>query len=103
LAFADCAADDPDWKNFAPDEYEILPSSTEESGKMLIKRKEVPRLLTNPLFLSGWREWTRYRRFGLPHGGGWRNEKPLVVRVIEVFEQEFEVKQSAEMEKMRHG
>ena len=103
MAFADCAADDPDWENFAPDEYEILPSSTEESGKMLIKRKEVPRLLTNPLFLSGWREWARYRRFGLPHGGGWRNEKPLVVRVIEVFEQEFEAKQSAEMEKMRHG
>jgi hypothetical protein len=38
-------------------------------------------------------------KFGLPHGGGWRNEKPLVIRVIEVFEQEFEAKQAAEMRK----
>ncbi len=102
MAFADCAADDPDWENFAPDEFEILPSAINDSGKMLVRRRDIPRLLSSPLFLSGWKEWARYKRFGLPHGTGWRNEKPLVVRVIELMEQEFEAKQAAEMEK-RHG
>ncbi len=103
MALADCAADDPDWLSFAPDELEILPSALDESSKMMIRRGDVPALLESELFLSGWKEWARFRRFGLPHGSGWRFEKPLVVRVIEAFEQEFEAKQAAEMEKHHVG
>lgn len=103
MALADCAADDPDWLSFAPDELEILPSALDENSKMMIRRGDVPALLESDLFISGWKEWARFRRFGLPHGSGWRFEKPLVVRVIEALEQEFEAKQAAEMEKHHVG
>jgi len=101
LALADCVADDPDWLLFAPDELEILPSALDENNKMMIRRGDVPALLESALFVSAWKEWARFRRFGLPHGSGWRFEKPLVVRVIEALEQEFEAKQAAEWEKQR--
>jgi hypothetical protein len=44
-------------------------------------------LLADELFMTGMREWNRFRRFGLPHGRGYLYEKRLYVRVIEIFEQ----------------
>jgi hypothetical protein len=34
------------------------------------------------------REWSRYRRFGLPHGRGYMGERRLYALAIEIFEQE---------------
>ncbi|MDR1903078.1 MAG: hypothetical protein LBQ88_12465 [Treponema sp.] len=46
-------------------------------------------MINEPFFISAYKEWSRYRRFGLPHGQGYMREKNLYVRVIELFEQEF--------------
>lgn len=95
------AAADGDWESFAPDEYEIVRISVEDD-KQLVRRSGIPDLLASKAFISAWREWTRYRRFGgLANGGGWRNERPPYVRAVEVLEQEFEDYQAEEMEKHR--
>ena len=50
-------------------------------------RRDVPNYLT-PLFYDAYQVWTRYTRFGLPNGRGWRQEREIVIRVIEIFETE---------------
>ena len=93
------ATADGDWNSFAPDEFEVVRISVEDD-KQLVRRAEIPALLTSRTFFSAWREWSRYRRFGgLANGGGWRRERPSYVRALEVLEQEFEDYQSEEMEK----
>jgi hypothetical protein len=54
-----------------------------------MRRGDVPGLLADELFVTGMREWNRFRRFGLPHGRGYLHEKRLYLRVIEIFEQEY--------------
>lgn len=101
LTHAGAAADD-DWATFAPDEFELVKIATAKEAQM-VRRRDVPGLIMSSLFGSAWKEWSRFRRFGLPHGMGWRAERPTVIRAIEVLEQEFEGYQADEMERRRHG
>jgi len=93
------ASSNDDW-SFAPDEYELVGVSVEDVLQK-VKRRDVLALITAPLFVSAWRAWSRYRRFGLAHGQGSDNERPLYIRAIEVLEQEFEGHQADEMENKR--
>lgn len=43
--------------------------------------------------------WTRYRRFGLEHGGGPAQERPLYIRVIEICEQETDFYQRSKVKR----
>lgn len=66
----------------------MVPLSVQDEP-VRVRRGDVPGLLEGPLFLSGLREWNRYRRFGLPHGRGYLGERRLYALVIEIFEQEY--------------
>jgi hypothetical protein len=58
-------------------------------------------LVSDETFVTAWSEWSRYKRFGLPHGRGWRAERPQWVRAIEAIDQEFELYQSEEIKRAR--
>jgi len=56
-------------------------------------RKEPVRMGDIPVYLDEtWKSsaaiWARFRRFGMPHEGGWSAERNVVLRVIEIFEDE---------------
>ena len=68
-----------------------------------VRRSEARALLTKRMFITAWHEWSRFRRFGLPHGGqGYKRERGPVIWVIEALEQELEAFQADSMES-RHG
>lgn len=96
MAFAGATATDDEWA-FAPDEMELVRISTIKVP-VPVRRRDAARLLEHRAFVSGWHEWSRYKRFGLPHGSGYRGERPLLIRVIEAFEQELEDYQAQQME-----
>lgn len=96
LTLAGATAAPEEWA-FAPDEAELVRISVEDDP-VAIKRRDAPGLLRSKLFTSAWREWGRFKRFGLPHGAGWKKERGPVIRVIEAFEQEFEDYQAELME-----
>jgi len=91
---------DPDELAFAPDESELVRISTSDVP-VAVKRRDILGLATSAMFAHAWREWSRYRRFGLPHARGPNAERPVLIRVIEVLEQEFEDYQACEMERNR--
>lgn len=65
-----------------------------------VKRRDVSKLLSHRLFVTGWNEWSRFKRFGLPHGGlGYKRERGPVIWVIEILEQELEAFQADSMER----
>jgi hypothetical protein len=66
----------------------LIPLSIQEEP-VRVRRGDIEALLKEPLFATGIREWSRFRRFGLPHGGGHLQENRLYVRVMEIFEQEY--------------
>ena len=66
----------------------MIPLSTQEEP-VRVRMGDIEALLKGPLFATGMREWSRFRRFGLPHGRGYLQENRLYVRVIEIFEQEY--------------
>lgn len=101
LTHEGATADPDEWK-FAPDEAELVRISIEDEP-VSVKRRDVMGLLASRLFITAWREWARFRRFGLAHGGGPNQERSRYIRVIEVMEQELEAYQSDEMEKHRGG
>lgn len=84
-----------------PDEKICIYSFQTDSGKEWIKFRDIEGYLKSELFLQGLQEWRRFKRFGLPHGQGWANERPRYVRVVEIFEQEYDLYQSEEMKS--HG
>lgn len=96
LTLEGASATSEDWE-FAATEMELVKISTEDVPVSVVRRS-VPALLHTKLFVSAWIEWSRYRRFGLPHAAGWKREKAAIVRVIEVLEQEFEAFQADQME-----
>lgn len=65
-------------------------SSSSDTGKEFVKRREIPALVSGELVIGAWHEWQRWKRFGLAHGKGWIHERPIYVRAIEICEQEFE-------------
>jgi hypothetical protein len=66
-----------------------LVSLSIQEGPERVRRGDIPKLLREPLFTSGLREWNRYRKFGLAHGLGYLNERRLYTRAMEIFEQEY--------------
>jgi hypothetical protein len=76
--------------SFAADEEDIVYLSTEEDGKTLVRRGDVPRIMEDEFTRDALADWNRYRRFGLAHGAGWKQERMLYVRVLEVCEQEYQ-------------
>ena len=75
---------------FAPKEEDIVYLSTEDSGKTLVRRGEIPRIMADQFTRDALADWNRYRRFGLANGGGWKQERMLYIRVLEVCEQEYQ-------------
>jgi hypothetical protein len=49
--------------------------------------------------------WKRWKLFGLPHGGGWMDERPTVVDAVEIVEAEKTLYESRKLEDARnkHG
>lgn len=45
--------------------------------------------------------WDRFRRFGLPNGQGWQNEREIVLRCIEIWETARLAHEKYELEKIR--
>lgn len=88
-----------EWE-FAPDEIELVRISAEDEP-VPVRRKDVPQLLRCRTFISGWNEWARFKRFGLPHNGGYKAERGPLITAIEVIEQELEAFQSEGMENKR--
>lgn len=58
-------------------------------GDYVCLRKDVKDYLDG-FFYDCYKVWSRYKLFGLPHGNGWINEREIVCKVIDVFEQERE-------------
>ena len=52
-------------------------------------------------FHLAYQEWTRWKKFGL--GGSWRDERPIVIQLIEIFDGEVEKWQEAEMKSASRG
>lgn len=50
-------------------------------------RGDIPSYFTE-LFYDAYQVWSRYVKFGLPHGGGWKHEREIVVKIIEIFDAE---------------
>lgn len=82
-------ADDFD-PTFAPEEYEPIYLSTSEDGRELVQRGEIAEVLSDPFVLMAMKEWRRFRRFGLAHGGGYANERRLYIAIIEACETEYD-------------
>lgn len=57
-------------------------------GVEAVRRGDVHDILRGELFLTAWTEWRRWSRFGLAHGKGWVDERPVYIRAIEICEQE---------------
>lgn len=55
------------------------------------------------LFFSGVQLWKTWKLFGLPQGGGWLSERPRVVQVITIVEEERLYYQDQESEKRKSG
>jgi hypothetical protein len=53
------------------------------------------------LFHDAYTEWHYWRRFGLGNGQGWRNEREIHLKFVDIFESEYESYQSHKMEKSR--
>jgi hypothetical protein len=45
--------------------------------------------------------WRRFKRFGLPHGSGWLNERESVVDAISVVDEEQSYYESRKLEEAR--
>lgn len=76
--------------SFAEEESEVVYLSTAESGKTLVRRGDIPQIIEDPFIRDALSEWSKYRRFGLAHGAGWKNERLLYIRVLECCEQEYQ-------------
>jgi hypothetical protein len=74
--------------SFEPDQEDIVYSSVAENGKTFIRRGDIPAIMRDDFVRDALSEWNRFTRFGLANGAGWKNERILYVRVIEVCEQE---------------
>ncbi len=83
------AADQDDFLTFGPDELELIHLSTGEEDQAGVRRGDIPGLLDDQFVRAALKEWSRYKRFGLANGHGWRGERALYVRTIEVCEQEY--------------
>lgn len=84
LAGADAYSDE--WTTFAEEEFEEV--KTEMDDPVFIKRKDVPGILKSKMFLSAWREWIRFRDFGLAHGSGPNGERPIYIKALQILQQE---------------
>jgi hypothetical protein len=100
LTLEGATADPAEWA-FAPEEMEMVRISTEVE-LVPVRRNAVRVLLTSKVFVSGWNEWSRFKRFGLPHGGsGYKTERGPLITALEVLEQELEAFQADRMENKR--
>ena len=98
LTLQGATADPAEWV-FAPDEMEMIRISSQDEP-FPVRRKDVRALLVNRLFVTGWNEWSRFKRFGLPHGGlGYKRERGPLIWAIEALEQELEAFQADSMER----
>ena len=61
---------------------------------------EIQELKTD-FFYQAWLLYRNYKLFGLPHSQGWSNERPTVLDIIRIFEEESNAQQNWEMEKAR--
>ena len=48
-------------------------------------------------FHDAYAEWKYYKRFGLGNGSGWRNERELILKLIDIFESELESYQASKL------
>lgn len=65
-------------------------------------RGEIPTYFTDSFWESVllWRNW---RNFGLPNGGGWLHERPEVIQVITIIDEERIMYEQREAEERRNG
>jgi hypothetical protein len=87
----------------APNEFERIYSNSTEDGFSYVRRGDIPGIITGETVVTAWNEWQRWKRFGLPHGQGWINERPQWIKAVEICEQEFQLWQAREMEEARNA
>jgi len=51
------------------------------------------------VFHYAYKEWKRWKLFGLGNGSGWKHERELTIRVITIFEDEVQEYQNYTMNK----
>jgi hypothetical protein len=85
------------WHQY-PDELQKLPGIREGTWRF-IKRGSVPAILADELHRCAWNEYCRWKRFGLPHGGGYLQEGALWVTCMEIIDEEQAVYQRSRMRK----
>ncbi len=74
------------------DKYEILPDGYAiEQGKILDYNSDE--------FYYYYDIWENFHFFGLPHGSGWIDEAPWLIRFLKAFEKAFRNFQSYEIKK----
>ena len=69
-------------------------------GWRWILRDDIPALFTEDLF-DAIHLWKRWKRFGLPHGGGWLDEGERIIQLINIVEDEWNLYESGERESAR--
>lgn len=62
--------------------------TTDNNGKEVVEfgcptQKEINEQMT-PFFLACWDLNMKIENFGLPHGKGWMNERPTVIRIRQI-------------------
>lgn len=76
-----------------PNEKKLVKTSND---RYVIVRKDIPGYF-NELFYSSMRIWRRSEKWGLPNGKGWLYEKEDTLRIIDIFDEEFNFFQAEEM------
>ena len=71
-------------------------------GNGFIPFADIP-LVFDELFYSAVNEYLAWKRFGLPHGAGWMNERALWVRAVTIVDEEHGVYESRKIEESRNG
>lgn len=55
--------------------------------------------LKTPFLMDAMSLYNRYKRFGLPHGKGWANERATVISALEIIDNEARLYDSWELDK----
>lgn len=79
-------ADPKDYEEY-PDEKEIIRGMHDV---IVIEHKKIPAILNDKSFDRAFKLYNRWKRFGLPNGKGSRQEREVVLRVIEIIDQELQ-------------
>lgn len=67
-----------------PEALEQLP------GGRWVKRGEIKDYFDD-VFYVAYKEWKYWKRFGLGNGQGWRNEREIHLKLIDIFESEMDI------------